>query len=183
MSLIPAFEIGVWNAWIFMVIVFLCVFLSQTVKGVGEKIAHGEEEKKLSIIVGLFSIILSIYSVFLPLKLSTAWFYAGLSIYVLGLIILAVAVANVAATPPGEPFTRGTYHYSRNALSLGMFFTFIGAGIASASWLYLLLSVILIIITHFMIIIEERSCLVKFGDAYREYMNRTPRWLGLPKSG
>jgi len=48
MSLIPAFEIGVWNAWIFTVFIFLCVLLSQFIKGVGEKIAHDEEEKKLN---------------------------------------------------------------------------------------------------------------------------------------
>jgi protein-S-isoprenylcysteine O-methyltransferase Ste14 len=29
---------------------------------------------------------------------------------------------------------------------------------------------------------EERHCLKYYGNAYREYMNRTPRWLGIPKS-
>jgi protein-S-isoprenylcysteine O-methyltransferase Ste14 len=29
---------------------------------------------------------------------------------------------------------------------------------------------------------EERLCLEKYGDAYRDYMNRTPRWIGIPKS-
>jgi len=28
---------------------------------------------------------------------------------------------------------------------------------------------------------EERFYLKKYGDAYREYMNRTPRWIGIPK--
>jgi protein-S-isoprenylcysteine O-methyltransferase Ste14 len=32
-----------------------------------------------------------------------------------------------------------------------------------------------------MILVEERTCLNKFGNAYREYMDRTPRWLGIPK--
>jgi protein-S-isoprenylcysteine O-methyltransferase Ste14 len=30
---------------------------------------------------------------------------------------------------------------------------------------------------------EERGCLEKYGEAYRQYMNRTPRWIGLPRSG
>jgi len=30
---------------------------------------------------------------------------------------------------------------------------------------------------------EEHFCLEKYGDAYREYIDKTPRWLGLPKSG
>jgi hypothetical protein len=29
---------------------------------------------------------------------------------------------------------------------------------------------------------QERSCLEMYGDAYREYMDRTPRWIGMPKS-
>jgi len=29
---------------------------------------------------------------------------------------------------------------------------------------------------------EEGATTKKFGNAYRQYMNRTPRWLGLPKS-
>jgi protein-S-isoprenylcysteine O-methyltransferase Ste14 len=29
---------------------------------------------------------------------------------------------------------------------------------------------------------EEPSLIEKYGDAYKEYMNRTPRWIGIPKS-
>jgi protein-S-isoprenylcysteine O-methyltransferase Ste14 len=34
----------------------------------------------------------------------------------------------------------------------------------------------------FFVKLEEAECLGHFGAAYREYMNRTPRWLGVPKS-
>jgi protein-S-isoprenylcysteine O-methyltransferase Ste14 len=151
-------------------------------KNVGEKIAHGEEETKFSKYVALLFFILLVYPVFLPLKLWSIWFYTGIAIYLLGLIVLTIAVVNIAATPQGKPFTKGVYHYSRNALSLGMILVFIGIAIASASWLFLLLLAILTVITHLMILVEERPCLNKFGEAYREYMNRTPRWIGITKS-
>jgi protein-S-isoprenylcysteine O-methyltransferase Ste14 len=32
-------------------------------------------------------------------------------------------------------------------------------------------------------IAEERECLEKYWDAYREYMKRTPRWIEIPESG
>ncbi len=183
MSAIPVFEVGIWNAWIPMVLIFLYILLTvQVFKDVGGKIAHGEEERKFSMLVALFFFILLIYSIFLPLKLGTIWFYMGLPVYVLGLIVLTIAVANIAATPQGEPFTKGVYRYSRNALSLGMILVFVGIGIASASWLFLLLLAILTVITHLMILVEERTCLNKFGEAYREYMDRTPRWIGIPRS-
>jgi protein-S-isoprenylcysteine O-methyltransferase Ste14 len=182
MSLVPAFEIGFWNAWI-LIVIFMCVFiLSQIIKSVGTRIAHIEEEKRLSKYVALISVILWLYSIFLPLQLGTVWFYTGIIVYAIGWIISAVTIANIAATPLGEPFTKGMYRYSRNAISLGTLVVFIGVGVASASWLYLLLSVSILVITHFMIAIEEEVCLNKFGDTYRDYMNRTPRWIGLPKS-
>ncbi len=182
MAFIPAFEIGVWNAWILMVLIFLYILLTvRTFKNVGEKITHGEEETKFSKYVALLFFILLVYSVFLPLKLWSIWFYTGIAIYLLGLIVLTIAVVNIAATPQGEPFTKGVYHYSRNALSLGMILVFIGIAIASASWLFLLLLAILTVITHLMILVEEHACLNKFGEAYREYMNRTPRWIGISK--
>jgi len=59
---------------------------------------------------------------------------------------------------------------------------FIGIGIASASWLFLLLGAINTILQHILIASEERWCLEEYGDAYREYMNRTPKWIGIPKS-
>jgi protein-S-isoprenylcysteine O-methyltransferase Ste14 len=184
MSAIPTFEIGIWNAWIFMVFIFLCIILTVRIfkNDVGKKIVHGEEERKYNLFVALFFFILLIYSIFLPMKLGTIWFYTGLTIYLLGLIVCTITIANVAATPLDEPFTRGVYHYSRNALSLGMVLIFLGIGLASASWLFLLIAAVLTVITHFMILVEERSCLKKFGDAYREYMNKTPRWIGLPKA-
>lgn len=53
---------------------------------------------------------------------------------------------------------------------------------ASASWLFLLLSIVLIITHFYNAVPEERECLEVYGNAYREYINRTPRWVGIPKS-
>jgi len=182
MALMLAFEIGVWNAWI-LTVIFLCFFVSSQFLGsVGNRIAHGEEEKKLSNLTALIAILLWIYSIFLALRIGTAWFYAGLSIYILGMIMGIITITSIAATQPGKPFTKGMYRYSRHPLSVSTFLVFLGIGLASASWLYLLLLAILMVITRFMVVIEEHSCIKKFGDIYREYMNRTPRWIGIPKS-
>ena len=182
MSLVPVFEIGVWNAWI-LTVILLCFFVSSQLFGsVGERIVHGEEEKTLSNFTALIAIILWIYSIFLPLKIGTTWLYTGVSIYVLGMLIGITAIISIATTEPDKPFTRRMYHYSRHPLSFSMFLLLLGIGVASASWLYLLLLAILMVVTHFMVTIEECSCLEKFGDNYRAYMKKTPRWIGIPKS-
>jgi len=35
---------------------------------------------------------------------------------------------------------------------------------------------------HISVGAEERFLLEKYENAYREYMDRTPRWIGMPKS-
>jgi protein-S-isoprenylcysteine O-methyltransferase Ste14 len=184
MSLVPAFEIGVWNAWILTTILFLFIMLSAVLpRDIGKRIAPAEEVKQSNSVMMTLFFAMIIYSIFLPLKLGTAWFYVGLAVYILGFIISGGALFAIAATPPGEPFTTGMYRYSRHPIALGTVLPLIGAGIASASWLFLLLSVFMTINYHFLAVIEERATAEKFGDAYEEYIARTPRWIGLPKAG
>ena len=59
---------------------------------------------------------------------------------------------------------------------------FIGVGIACASWVYILFAWVWIIVWLIAIPYEERDLIEKYSNAYREYMNRTPRWIGIPKS-
>jgi len=190
MSLIPEFELGLWNAWI-LVLSFL---LLRSVFGVLDRLRGqkgssrpttpplNETEKKLNWIALLIVLAFAIYSIFLPLKLGTAWLYLGLFVYLFGIAFTFVAGTNLMNTPLDRPATKGLYRISRNPIYLGTFLILIGVGIAGASWLFLLLIAIFIVLFDMLIAPEERWCLEKYGDAYREYMNRTPKWIGIPKS-
>jgi len=189
MSLVPAFELGLWNAWILM----LSFLLSSIVLGVLDRLRGqkglsrpspplNEKENKLNVISLLIILASAIYSFFLPLKLGTAWLYIGLFVYLFGMIFNFVASTNLMDTPMDRPATKGLYRISRNPIYLGAFLGFIGIGIACASWLFLLLIAVTIILQHISVGAEERWCLEKYGDAYREYMDRTPKWIGIPKS-
>jgi hypothetical protein len=77
MSLIPAFEIGVWNAWILTTFLFLFIMLSGLLpKDVGKRIALAKEVNKTKNVMLTVFFTMIIYSTFLPLKLGTIWFYA-----------------------------------------------------------------------------------------------------------
>jgi len=196
MSLVPEFELGLWNAWILVLSYYLIVIgLSSLIirviftsnkKPAGSGRPHApqlnEQEKKLYNIsmVTLFATL--IYTAFLPLKLDTVWFYAGFLIYLLGIIVGFIAMINFNTTPVDKPVTEGVYRISRNPMYLGNFLIFAGTSIACASWVFLLLTMISVILSDREVIAEERWCLEKYGNAYREYMNRTPRWIGIPKS-
>jgi protein-S-isoprenylcysteine O-methyltransferase Ste14 len=54
--------------------------------------------------------------------------------------------------------------------------------IASASWVFLLSSVLLIFPMYILMGKEEAFGLKTYGEADREYINRTPRWAGIRKS-
>jgi protein-S-isoprenylcysteine O-methyltransferase Ste14 len=191
MTLMPAFEIGVWNAWILMLyyplhpVLMLLIDKLVGTGGINQKMGSSpwnKTEKLAFIFTNVLSFSLFLYSIFLPLKLSSAWFYAGIVIYAFGLIMFITAIVNIATTPPGEPFVKGLYRYSRHPMVFFSFFTFIGIGIATASWLFLLLSAMVIILFVIYVIAEERGCRDRYGDSYRDYMTRTPRWLGIPKT-
>jgi protein-S-isoprenylcysteine O-methyltransferase Ste14 len=190
MSLMPEFELGLWNAWIF-VLSYLLMFVGFYVldrltglKGSSRPMTPplNEKEKQLDYLGALIFVASAIYTLFLPLKLGTAWLYIGLFVYLFGMIFAIVAGTNLMNTPLDRPATKGLYRISRNPIYLGTFLIFTGIGIASASWLFLLLIVVFIVLQHILIASEERWCLEKYGDAYREYMNRTPKWIGIPKS-
>jgi protein-S-isoprenylcysteine O-methyltransferase Ste14 len=191
MSAIPDFEIGVWNAWILMLyyplhpIIMLLIDKLVGTGGMLQKMGsspYNKNEKLAFISANVLGFLLVLYSIFLPLKLGSAWFYVGIAIYLFGLLMFITAIINIATTPLGEPFVKGLYRYSRHPMVFFSFFTFIGVGIATASWLFLLLSILVIILFTIYEVAEERGCCERYGDTYREYMSRTPRWIGIPKS-
>jgi len=190
MSLIPAFKIGVWNAWIFMIWPWVDMLAVRLVgsdvyrraSGLPSEMKTSHRYRVVSYVSMAVDTMAVAYSIFLPLKLGTIWFYSGLSIFLLGLVVLAAATVNFATTPMDVPITRGIYHYSRHPLYLASLLIYLSVGIASASWVFLLVFFVQSVSIRIAAVGEERYCLDKYGDAYREYMNKTPRWLGLPKS-
>jgi protein-S-isoprenylcysteine O-methyltransferase Ste14 len=147
----------------------------------GEVPYEGAEERTFMISMVVMLVLIA-YSVFLPLRLGTAWFYAGLVIYLVGLVLYLTAVVNIATTPLGQPWTKGIYRYSRHPMTISSFLAWVGASIASGSWILLLLSVVFVVLQPAEANAEERGCLETYGDEYLEYLNRTPRWIGIPKS-
>jgi len=191
MSLIPEFELGLWNAWIFMVpflLVMLLCILVMWKKGAPGGPARIPCKSKITLLVASLSKIIYfpavLYSVFLPLQLGTIWFYVGLPITLIGLVGSIVVLVDWVITSAGQPVTRGIYRYSRHPMYVTGVFIFLGVSIISASWIFLLLTIIFGVgVTRpYFVKIEEAQCIGHYGNAYREYMDRTPRWIGISKS-
>jgi len=190
MSLVPAFELGVWNAWIFKLLGILFVAVTgslsnkKAMEKFGEKftVPHSKIEELSERLISRLSLPFILYSFFLPLKLGTSWFYVGLPICLLALVIGFSSVVSFTTTPLDELVTKGTYRISRNPICLAGFLLDFGIGLACASWVFILYAIVDLILMNTMLKAEERFLLDKYGDAYRDYMNMTPKWVGIPKS-
>lgn len=191
MSWLPEFEIGLWNAWILMVILYAVAFAPLAISGeTAEKRIEGEptgsEQKRVArnvyVITHMIIMPLTlILGIFVPIKVGTLWFYSGLLIYVLGLVMVLMSSISFGTAPLGEPLSKGVYAISRHPSYLGFFLAYAGTGIACASWIFLLCSLVWIVSWHFGVMEEESILIEKYGEAYRQYMNRTPKWIGFPK--
>jgi protein-S-isoprenylcysteine O-methyltransferase Ste14 len=186
LSFIPAFELGLWNAWILVIPILIIMFFDMRATSIRESERTGDfkltrKENRLTYLVFLPMIVSYVYAVFLPLQLDKTWLYSGLSIFLIGVVFTIVAIQNFATSPKDKVITKGLYHFTRNPMYVGIILLQIGIGIACSSWLYFLLTVALIILLNANSSAEERYCLYRYGENYQKYMNRTPRWLGIPK--
>ena len=186
MSLIPEFELGVWNAWIFMVPSLLLMLFSFRLFIEKRAPATSMRLSKIKLSFCLFSKFIYfaavMYSVFLPLELGTIWFCVGLPITLIGLVGYIITVVNWVNTPTGKLVTRGLYRFSRHPMYVTEVLLLLGVSVASASWVFLLFPIIIGVGAAYFIKMEEAQCIGHYGKAYREYMDRTPRWIGIPKS-
>ncbi len=186
MYLVPEFVIGLCNAWI--LIIPLIVFWISGVKFLFSKrmpevaTPSKRRDKILSNIEIIIMFGSFIYSIFMTLKLGTIWFSVGLIVYLVGLILIAVTMINFATTPLNKPVTKGVYRYSRNPMFIGWFLLYFGIAIACISWVYLVLTIFFILTTVYMSPFEEEITLRHYGKPYKDYIEKTPKWLGLPKS-
>jgi protein-S-isoprenylcysteine O-methyltransferase Ste14 len=125
----------------------------------------------------------------LPLALPEApvirW-AAGGGMVLIGAAIMAAGARNFsrAATPvpSNQPVralvTTGIHRWSRNPIYIGMFFIYIGIGVAARSpWVLVLTAPLAVIVRYGVVAREEAYLERRFGDAYRDYKARVRRWL------
>jgi protein-S-isoprenylcysteine O-methyltransferase Ste14 len=102
----------------------------------------------------------------------------------LALAILAIRRFRLAGTSvvPGEPSTvlvvKGPYQFTRNPIYIGFVLLYFGLAIILTSlWVLVLLIPVLIVLQRGVVEREEIYLERQFGEAYRKYQARVPRWL------
>ncbi|MGB6346193.1 MAG: isoprenylcysteine carboxylmethyltransferase family protein [Methyloceanibacter sp.] len=104
---------------------------------------------------------------------------AGLALGVLSIREFRRAGTSVV---PGEPSTTlletGPYRFTRNPIYIGLVILYFGLAIVlTSAWMLVLLLPVLIVLQRGVVEREEAYLKAKFGQAYRQYQARVPRWL------
>ena len=80
--------------------------------------------------------------------------------------------------PPKRLVVEGLHRYVRNPMYIGVLLIVVGQGILFESMALLRYAAAIWLVAHlFVLLYEEPALQRKFGDEYREYRQRVPRWL------
>jgi protein-S-isoprenylcysteine O-methyltransferase Ste14 len=94
------------------------------------------------------------------------------------------SLERISGTEIDTLITEGIYRYSRNPQILGSGLALVGVAVAGRSPVALSAVVVFMVLSHvYLLWLEEPQLEETFGEAYREYRTRTPRYLGLPAEG
>ncbi len=136
-----------------------------------------KEQRILLLISKLFALVNIILFAMTPLSLNSVEFYVGLIIYTLGIMGLVYAISSFVRTPLGQPVTEGLYRISRHPQEVMIAVTLFGICLLIGSGLSVLILVITRTFTHFCMLAEEDACIKRYGESYKEYMKRVPRYF------
>lgn len=185
MELIPALQIRWLNGWTLACFLYLIygAFLMIFPKDVRARLFYYDRSRwsrkqRVFYIIGRASVLVCLVLITLtPLRIGTRVFIPGIILFTLGLAGFIIALSNFKDTLPHQPSTEGLYRISRHPQVLMLFISSVGICIAIGSWLALLILIISKFFGHFRTLAEEKACLEQYGDSYRAYMKRVPRYF------
>jgi len=183
MELLPTLKIGWLNGWLLLALLGLTqwisflVFPKEVVARLFDRSGWSRKQAILTVIGKLFGLACVILIILTPLKVGTAPLTIGIVLLALGLVGMVKALLDFKNTPLDQPVTRGLYRISRHPQIFMASVVLLGICIAIGSWLALFMLLLGRLFGHFSILAEEEVCLRQYGDAYRAYMARVPRYF------
>lgn len=120
-----------------------------------------------------------------PIFVSPLADWVGVAAIVSGLAIFAAALAafgrswriGIDHDRPGQLVTRGIFAWTRNPIFLFLDLYFVGTALMQGDFFFWLFALVAVAGIHYQIRQEERFLLGHYGDAYRRYRRRVPRYL------
>ncbi len=114
--------------------------------------------------------------ILLPIKVNSNVFVIGLIAFMIGIILNIISIQNYITTPLNEQVKKGIYKFSRNPIYASHNIFGFSIALLTGSWIILILHIIEIITCHLKILDEEKYCINKYGNEYKVYMKKVPRY-------
>lgn len=171
-----------WGAWIPAVAMILVQFICMAVFKEGGRRAvetswYDDKTRLYAKWNTLFQVALILLAIFVPFKLGTAWFTVGTAVYSVSFILFMWSFYSYGTAARDKLVTKGIYRFSRNPMYTVFSLAMLGIIIATASLWLLLMIVPYCWAMHGVILGEEHYCEQTYGDSYREYKKRVPRYF------
>jgi len=183
MELFPELSFGWLNGWLALVLLVLTdgiLFLSfpkPVVARLWDRSGWSRKQRIYTVIGKLISLIGLVLIVWTPLKLGAPVFVIGAVVVLIGLAGVMGSVIDFGKTPSDQPVTRGLYRISRHPQVVAAGWVLLGASIAIGSWAAVILWAAGHLFGHGGILAEEEICLKQYGESYRQYLKRAPRYF------
>ena len=183
MELWPELKLGFLNGWIAVALlaltdgVLFLIFPKEVVARLWDRSGWSQKQVVFTVIGKLCALGCLLLMLFTPLKLESPVFPVGVIVTALGLVGLVKALFDFSNTSIDEPVTRGIYRISRHPQIVMSSVVLLGGCIAIGSWAALILLIVARAASHFGILAEEEVCLRQYGDSYRAYLERVPRYF------
>ena len=173
------------NLWVFYAIGYGVAMIVQiwTNKKRGEPFEDPEllMSKKFGFVISLIWLIGGfVISLFVPVNFGLL-FYIGLIFCAIGFIIVLFTFYSFAQK--AGLVTSKIHQYSRNPNYVGWIIFYLGLaliGWSKSIWsvIFFIYFLITIPYLHWVVLTEEKFLSNKYGDSYKEYLEKTPRYIG-----
>jgi len=135
-------------------------------------------EKKAFLVYQVSTVAIFVIMPFLEVRTSqTLLFYTGITVYMIGLVLLILSAVNFSAPSESGINQNGLYRLSRNPMYVAYFICLVGICLLVLSPVLLGVIILFQISAHWIILSEERWCIEQFEAEYLLYMNKVRRYF------
>ena len=183
MEWLPDFHLGWCNGWIYLLLLaatdslLFARFPKSTVKRLFDRSGWSQKQIISTLTGKLLALVAIAMLISTPIKPGSTVSVIGTAIVLLALSGLVKSLYDYRNTALDTPVTTGLYRFSRHPQVMMSFLVLLGAGIAVGSWSVLGLLLLVRVLSHQQLLAEEEACIRQYGEAYRAYQDRTPRYF------
>ena len=183
MTLLPQFQIGIFNAWLPFMFYFVSTsIISYIVNEKGYKRGGDiswvkKKDKQVFVFSQIAYFTVLILTVWIPIKPEQSFFWVGIAMYFVSLILAYYTGINFVTTPLDKPVTKGIYKIGRNPNYIINALIVISCTMMSGVWIIIIALIPYIVSIHYVILAEERYCKEIYKNEYEIYLKNVKRYI------